>query len=202
MIYQLHMTRKIYIAAVLGVLGVTGHHSVHAQYAVDTPWILPCPDENPGEFTVVKTTRIENPWVVEKSSCSSNGKLIQREILTKWVNANPPKEGDLKRWEERCPTGTIGTLRYLERQGRRYIETWSCANNNSLMTFEELKLRIEQKKNSDGSDGLQQVKQCPPPYTGTYSLIYEKATWTVSQWSCAMNGKKVSKDTMQMITSP
>ena len=173
-----------------------------AAYAVGDPTIVSCPDGYKGEMTIVETDKAEAPWQILRWNCHGSQGLVKKEVLEKYLIQNPPAKGQARRWEEKCPSGSVGIVLFTEHEGRRFVDSWTCSvDGTRKMTFEELKRLLENKQTLDGLSGVQQQRACPAPYQGTYSMEYRGTKWSLAGWTCVTPGTKnrVSEPTMRML---
>lgn len=173
-----------------------------AAYAVGDPTIVSCPDGYKGEMTIVETDKAEAPWQILRWNCHGSQGLVKKEVLEKYLIQNPPAKGQARRWEEKCPSGSVGIVLFTEHEGRRFVDSWTCSvDGTRKMAFEDLKRLLENKQTLDGLSGVQQQRACPAPYQGTYSMEYRGTKWALAGWTCVTPGTKnrVSEPTMRML---
>lgn len=175
----------------------------HAQtYAVGEPMILECPSSYKGDMTVVETNQTQAPWQILRWNCSGQQGLVKKFELEQYLLKNPPAKGGSRRWDEKCPSGSVGTIRFSEHNDRRFVETWTCSVDGSTkMSFDNLKKMLETKQTVDGASGVAQTRNCPSPYLGSYSVTYSTGKWDLHEWTCMVPATKqrVNEATMRML---
>lgn len=190
----------ILLTAVMS-LGVSS--PVQAQtYAVGEPMIVACPSPSKGEMTIVETNMTQFPWQVTRWNCHGNQGLIPKIDLERYLQTNPPAKTLSRRWEEKCPSGSVGNILFSSHEDRRFVDSWTCSVDGSTkMPFEALKRMLESKQTLEGASGVTQQRTCPSPYQGTYSVMYKTSKWDLMQWNCVAPGTKnrVSEATMRML---
>lgn len=192
----------ILLAAVIGS-GV-GMPVAAQTYAISDPMIIACPSPYKGELTVVETNQTQFPWQILRWNCQGNLGLVQKIELEQYFQKNPPVKGASRRWEEKCPSGSVGNIVFNSYEARRFVESWTCSIDGSTkMSFEELKRMLENKQTLDGASGVIRQHACPSPYQGSYSVVYRTNKWDLQQWTCAAPGTKnrVPELTMRMLIS-
>lgn len=176
---------------------------VQAQtYALGDPMIVACPTGYKGEMTVVETNLSTSPWQLLRWNCQGSQGLVKKLELTQYLQTNPPEKTSSRRWEEKCPSGSVGNILFSSHETRRFVDSWTCSVDGSTkMSFDDLKRMLENKKNIDGLSGVTQQRTCPLPYQGVYSVVYRDSKWDLQQWNCAAPGTKnrVAEPTMRMI---
>lgn len=193
-----------YSTAMLGIIMSLGvFTSAQAQtYALGDPMIVACPTAYKGEMTVVETNLSTSPWQLLRWNCQGNQGLVGQPELTQYLQTNPPEKTSSRRWEEKCPSGSVGNIIFSSHEKRRFVDSWTCTVDGSTkMSFEALKRMLENKKSLDGVSGVTQQRTCPSPYQGVYSVVYRDSKWDLQQWDCVAPGTKnrVAEPTMRMI---
>lgn len=192
---------SVAVLSVLMALGLAS--SVHAQlYAIGEPMIVECPALYKGDMTVVETNQTQAPWQILRWNCSGQQGLAKKYDLDQYLLKNPPAKGGSRRWDEKCPSGSVGTIRFSEHDDRRFVDNWTCSvDGTTKMTFESLKKMLDTKKTVDGVSGVAQTRTCPAPYQGTYSVVYVTGKWDLQEWTCTApaNKQRVSEATMRML---
>ena len=188
------------LAAIFG-LGVSAPTSAQT-YAISEPMIISCPDVYKGEMTVVETNQTQFPWQIMRWNCQGSQGLVKKFELEQYLLKNPPQKTASRRWEERCPSGSVGNIIFNSHEARRFVESWTCSIDGSTkMSFDTLKQMLENKQTLDGASGVTRQHACPPPYQGNYSVVYRTNKWDLQQWTCVAPGTKnrVSEPTMRML---
>ena len=193
-----------YSIVVLGIITSLGvFTSVQAEtYALGDPMIVACPTAYKGEMTVVETNLPAAPWQLLRWNCQGNQGLARKLDLLQYLQENPPEKKSAQRWEEKCPSGSIGNILFSSYDARRFVDSWTCSVDGSIkMSFEDLKRMLENKKSLEGISGVTQQRTCPLPYQGVYSVVYRNSKWDLQQWNCVAPGTKnrVTEPTMRMI---
>ena len=171
-------------------------------YAISDEMIIACPASYKGEMTVVETNSKERPWRLLRWNCQGSQGLVSKLDMEDYLLKTPPVKGPSRRWEEKCPSGSVGTIIFNSYDARHFVESWTCSVNGSTkMPFEELKKMLETKERLDGASGVVRQHACPSPYQGTYSLMYRTNKWDLQQWTCVAPGAKnrVNEPTMRML---
>ena len=172
--------------------------SSDSQLPIGIPAILTCPDGYTGDMTVFRSPK---GWKVSKWNCSNFQGLAKKYTLENWLQSNPPEIGEVRRWEERCPSGMSGTLIMNARGNRQFVESWTCsANGVSLVPWDALRPAIESRGGGE-SAGLAQLRSCPEPYKGNYSMGFWAGKWQLLDWTCAQpgSGKKLKESELRLM---
>lgn len=191
---------------VLLMLGLCASYAAQAQDSsspdsvlpIGVPALLTCPDGYTGEMTVFRSTK---GWKVSKWNCSNFQGLAKKLTLENWLQDNPPEIGEVRRWEERCPSGMSGMLMMNARGNRQFVESWTCtANGVSLVSWDVLRPAIERRGSDEGA-GLAQLRACPGPYKGNYSMGFWAGKWQLLDWTCAHpgTGKKLKEAELRLL---
>lgn len=172
------------------------------SYAIGDPMIIPCPTGLNGEMTVVETNIKTYPWQVQRWSCEGLSGLVPKIFLLKYLVDNPPDRSANKRWQEKCPAGSVGTIIFNSHESRRFVESWTCSINGSTkMPFPKLKQLLESNTVIEGADGVTQKRACPLPYKGSYTVVFKNKKWELQDWECTPPGSdiKTNEATMRML---
>lgn len=193
-----------YSTVMLGIItSLSVFTSVQAQtYAIGDPTIVACPTGYKGEMTVVETNLPTAPWQLLRWNCQGSQGLIGKSELSQYINENPPAKTSSRRWEEKCPSGSVGNILFSSHETRRFVDSWTCSVDGSTkMSFEDLKRMLENKKSIEGVIGVTQQRTCPSPYNGVYSVVYRDSKWDLQQWNCVAPGSKnrVAEPIMRMM---
>lgn len=198
---QFIFSYSAFLLATIMSLGMTG--SVQAQtYALGDSMILACPSAYKGEMTVVETNQTQFPWQILRWSCQGGQGLVDKNELERYLQKNPPAKTSSRRWEEKCPSGSVGNILFSSYDKRRFVDSWTCSVDGSTkMSFDSLKHMLENKQTLAGASGVTQQRACPAPYQGAYSVVYRDSKWDLDQWTCAAPGAKnrVAEPTMRML---
>ena len=185
---------SFYSTIVLAIFVVlsTAAPAVAQTYAIGDPMIVSCPSTYKGEMTVVETDRKQFPWQVLRWNCQGNQGLVSKLELEQYLQTAPPDKNIARRWEEKCPSGSIGVIMFSSHEERRFVDSWTCSIDGAKkMPFDELKRMLENKQTVTGASGLVKQHTCPSPYQGTYSIVYRINKWDLQQWTCAAPGAKI-----------
>lgn len=164
--------------------------------------IVACPNVYKGEMTVVETNQTQFPWQILRWNCQGNQGLAPKYDLEQYLVKNPPAKTATRRWEEKCPSGSVGNIIFSSHEARRFVESWTCSiDGANKMSFDTLKSMLENKQTLDGASGVVKQNACPSPYQGTYSTVYRVNKWDLQQWNCIAPGTKnrVPEATMRML---
>ncbi len=185
-----------HILFLLGFLSLSS--AAQAQYSVDIPLLVACPSGMSGEATVVETTAYTK-WRLLKWTCTTHSGLADKYTLEQYYQNNPPKPTDDRRYEERCPSGSVGVVRWIvPHGGLRRIESWSCAVGNTKMTLPQLEAALVAPASFSGAQGIERTQNCPPPYEGSVRWRYQDQKWNLSQWTCKATGANQPLSEAQM----
>ena len=171
-------------------------------YAIGDPMIVDCPEGLKGEMTIIETNIKKYPWQIQRWTCEGLSGLVSKLSLEEYLLENPPDKSTSRRWQEKCPSGSIGSIIFNSHSDRRFVESWSCSlDGSTTMSFPDLKKMLETKNYTEGVTGVAQRRNCPFPYVGSYSVVFKDKSWVLQDWTCAAPGSKtkISEATMKIL---
>jgi hypothetical protein len=184
------------------LLGIGGETVASEKPALETR-IVACPKPYKGEMTVFLSDNSFQPWRVQRWSCSWGSNTMTSSQVIKFINANPPDLSLPRKWEEQCPKGTVGSVRFVEVPRGKKVESWSCTDDGGMrISLTQLVELLKNNVESQNLSGIGQRRSCPAPYLGSYQVQYINGTWNVLDSKCqTVGGSLLSKTALQTFLS-